>query len=190
MLSLPLVTMLRRGKLRPTLVTVAMVAVAVGLLAGPHLLRVAGVWGRPSAPAAEAAPTPVRATSRTAPAPATAPPAAVETAPIGNRVYISGCDFGVLKVPVVDLWDSPERARVVGEVSGDGPAELDRRCLGAVVIIRSVDVDLPTPMYEVETVVGRERGWLSERFIGPTFDISLCGAFFSHSSAAAGKCRG
>jgi hypothetical protein len=67
----------------------------------------------------------------------------VQAAPIGDRVYISGCDFGILKVPVVDLWDSAERTRVVGEVSGDGSA-----------------------------------------------DQGLCGSFFSHSSAAAGKCRG
>jgi hypothetical protein len=130
------------------------------------------------------------ATSPTAAAPANAPITTAEAAPIGDRVHISGCDFGVLKAPVVDLWDGPKRTRVVGEVSGDGPSELGRHCLGAVVIIRSVDVDQPTPMYEVETVVGRQRGWLSEDFIGPTFDISLCGAFFSHSSAAAGKCRG
>lgn len=147
-----------------------------------------------TAPSREPAPTgqdPLApATSRAAAALVNAQPAAVEPSPIGDRVHVSGCNFGVLEVPVIDLWNNPERTRVVGEVSGDGPAELGRRCLGAVVIIRSVDADQPTPMYEVETVVGRERGWLSERFIGPTFDISLCGAFFSHSSSAAGKCRG
>jgi hypothetical protein len=114
----------------------------------------------------------------------------VETALIGDRVHISGCDFGVLRVPIVDLWDSAERTRVVGEVSGDGPTDRGLRCLGTVVIIRSIDSDQPTTMYEVEAVVGNQRGWLSELFIGPIFDISLCGAFFSHSSGAAGKCRG
>jgi hypothetical protein len=133
----------------------------------------------------------VPATPSAAPrAPATPSPSTVEAAPIGDRVHISGCDFGVLRVPVVDLWDSAERTRVVGEVSGDGAADRGLRCLGAVVIIRSVDSERPTPMYEVEAVVGNQRGWLSELFIGPKFDISLCGAFFSHSSAAAGKCRG
>jgi hypothetical protein len=130
------------------------------------------------------------ATSSAAPVPTNSPPATVETAPIGDRVHISGCDFGILKVPVVDLWDSADRTRVIGDVSGDGPADRGLRCLGAVVIVRSVDSDQPSPMYEVEAVAGSQRGWLSERFIGPTFDISLCGSFFSHSSAAAGKCRG
>jgi|TARA_B110000263_G_scaffold199706_1_gene178809 hypothetical protein len=118
------------------------------------------------------------------------PPLTAQTPSRDDRVHISGCDFGVLRVPVVDLWDSAERTRVVGEVSGDGPADRGLRCLGAVVIIRSIDSDQPTPMYEIETVVGNRRGWLSELFIGPTFDISLCGSFFSYSSAAAGKCRG
>ena len=123
-------------------------------------------------------------------APTTPSSSIVQAAPIGDRVHISGCDFGVLRVPIVDLWDSAERTRVVGEVSGDGPTDRGLRCLGTVVIIRSIDSDQPTTMYEVEAVVGNQRGWLSELFIGPIFDISLCGAFFSHSSAAAGKCRG
>ena len=123
-------------------------------------------------------------------APMNPPPVTAQAPSRGDRVHISGCDFGDLKAPVVDLWDSAERTRVVGEVSGDGAADQGLRCLGAVVIIRSVDSDRPTTMYEVEAVVGNQRGWLSELFIGPIFDISLCGSFFSHSSAAAGKCRG
>ena len=135
--------------------------------------------------------TQAHATPSAAPsAPTTPSSSTAQAAPIGDRVHISGCDFGVLKAPVVDLWDSAERTRVVGEVSGDGPADQGLRCLGAVVIIRSVDSNQPTPMYEVEAVAGNQRGWLSDLFIGPTFDISLCGSFFSHSSAAAGKCRG
>jgi hypothetical protein len=161
----------------------AFVAVAVVSVVLP---RPAAPDPVPTDPGALAPATPGAASS----APTTPSPATVQTAPIGDRVHISGCDFGVLRVPVVDLWDSAERTRVVGEVSGDGPADRGLRCLGAVVIIRSVDADQPTPMYEVEAVAGSQRGWLSELFIGPTFDISLCGAFFSHSSAAAGKCRG
>ena len=118
------------------------------------------------------------------------PAAMAQTASIGDRIHISGCDFGDLKVPMVDLWDSAERFRVVGELAGDGRADQGLRCMGAVVIIRSVDSDQPTTMYEVETVVGDQRGWVSARFIGPRLDISLCGALFSSSSAAAGKCRG
>lgn len=117
-------------------------------------------------------------------------PSPVQTAPVGDRVHISGCEFGDLKVPVVDLWESAERTRVVGEVAGDGPADQGLRCLGAVIIVRSVDSDQPSTMYEVETVVGNQRGWISGRFIGPTFDISQCGSFFSRSAAAAGKCVG
>jgi hypothetical protein len=162
------------------------------LLAGVAGAVISGLLLLPAAedPAPTLPDTPPPATSSAAPAPTNSPPATVEAAPIGDRVQISGCDFGVLRVPVVDLWDSAERTRVVGEVSGAGPPDRGLRCLGAVVIIRSVDPDQPTPMYEVETVVGNQRGWLSELFIGPIFDISLCGAFFSHSSAAAGKCRG
>ena len=122
--------------------------------------------------------------------PADPPPSTTPRGPVGDRVHISGCDFGDLKVPVVDLWDSAEQTRVVGDVAGDGPPAQGLRCLGALVIVRAVDTSRPTTMYEVETVVGNQRGWVSDRFIGPTFDISLCGSLFSHSSAAAGKCRG
>lgn len=140
-------------------------------------------------PAPTSAANPVVTDPPSASSPAPAPPAA-PTSPVGDRVHISGCDFGELTTPVVALWDSAARTRVVGELAGDGPADRGLTCLGPVVIIHSVDAVQPTPMYEVETVVGDQRGWVSERFIGPTFDPSLCGAFYSNSSAAAGKCRG
>lgn len=117
-------------------------------------------------------------------------PSTVQAVHVGDRVHISGCDLGDLTVPVIDLWNSAERTQVVGQVSGDGRADQGLRCMGAVVIIRSVDADQPRTMYEVETVVGTQRGWVSERFIGPIFDVSLCGAFFSSSSADVGKCLG
>lgn len=135
--------------------------------------------------------TPAPAPRNTAPRPPADPsPSPIPPEPIGDRVHISGCDFGDLKAPIVDLWDSPAQTRVVGDVEGDGPPEQGLRCLGAVVIVRAVETAGPTTLYEVETVVGNQRGWVPDRFIGPTFDISLCGSFFSHSSAAAGKCRG
>jgi hypothetical protein len=134
---------------------------------------------------------PMTDTSRAASsAPANPSPSPEQIPPVGDRVHISGCDFGELTDPAVDLWDSADRTRVVGQLSGDGGADQGLRCLGAVVIIRSVDSGQPTTMYEVETVVGNQRGWVSELFIGPTIDVSLCGALFSNSSAAAGKCLG
>jgi hypothetical protein len=49
-----LVTMLRRGPIRPAVLRVVAVAAAVGLLAGPHLVRVADVWDSPFGPDGEA----------------------------------------------------------------------------------------------------------------------------------------
>jgi len=103
---------------------------------------------------------------------------------IGRRVHITGCENGELVVPVVNLWDSPARTRVVGKLSGDGRADQGLRCQGAVVIIR----DVRDTLYQVESVVGDQIGWVTEPFIGRTFDTASCESFFSDSPAAARKC--
>jgi len=103
---------------------------------------------------------------------------------IGRRVHITGCEKGALVVPVVNLWDSPKRTRAVGKLSGDGRADRGLSCQGAVVIIRDVQGEL----YQVESVIGDQIGWVTEPFIGRTFDTSMCQSFFSESPAAAQKC--
>ena len=103
---------------------------------------------------------------------------------IGRRVHITGCENGQLVVPVVNLWDSPARTSVIGKLSGDGRADQGLSCQGAVVIIRDVRDDV----YQVESVVGDQIGWVTEPFIGRTFDTSTCDAFFSDAPEAAQKC--
>lgn len=77
---------------------------------------------------------------------------------VGTRVHVTGCEHGELVVPLVNLWDSPARRKVVGQVSGAGSP-----CEGAVVIIRNVSGD----SLEVETTEGDpQRGWITSGFIG------------------------
>jgi hypothetical protein len=82
---------------------------------------------------------------------------------LGTRRHITGCENGKLVVPVVNLWDSPSRSRVIGKVSGEGGPD---GCQGAVVVIRGVRGGL----YEVEAVEGRQAGWVTEPFIGRLAD--------------------
>lgn len=82
---------------------------------------------------------------------------------IGTRVHITGCENGELVVPIVNLWNSPERTRVIGKLSGDGRADQGRECQGSIVVIR----DVRGRLFEVETTVGDyQRGWITEPFIG------------------------
>ena len=100
-----------------------------------------------------------------APQPENAPPVAVSTDPrVGTRVHITGCTpDGRLDVPIVNLWDSPERTCVIGELSGNGRADQGLECQGSIVVIR----DVRGRLLEVETVVGdKQRGWVTEPFIG------------------------
>jgi hypothetical protein len=103
---------------------------------------------------------------------------------VGRRVHITGCENGELKTPLVNLWSSAARTSVVGKLSGDGRAEQGFGCQGAVVIIRAVD----GTALQVETVSGDQVGWVSDRFIGRTFDTTRCTELFGYSATAARKC--
>jgi hypothetical protein len=82
---------------------------------------------------------------------------------IGTRRHITGCENGKVVVPVVNLWNSPSRTRVVGTLSGEGGPD---GCQGAVVVIRAVRGNF----YEVEAVAGRQAGWVTEPFVGRLVD--------------------
>ena len=103
---------------------------------------------------------------------------------VGRRVHITGCENGELKLRLVNLWNTANRSAVVGKLSGDGQAEQGFACQGAVVIIREV---IGT-MYQVESIAGDQTGWVSEQFIGRTFDTALCESIFGYSPGAARKC--
>ena len=107
---------------------------------------------------------------------------------IGRRVHITGCENGELSVPVVNLWNTAQRTSVIGKVSGDGREDRGLRCQGSVVIIRDVATVEGREMYQVETVVGDQIGWVSAPFIGRTFDTSTCHSFFADAPNAARKC--
>ena len=103
---------------------------------------------------------------------------------VGRRVHITGCENGQLKVRLVNLWNTANRSAVVGKLSGDGQEALGFGCQGTVVIVREVIGD----MYQVESVAGDQTGWVSQQFIGRTFDTAMCESVFGYSPAAARKC--
>jgi hypothetical protein len=99
--------------------------------------------------------------SRNGPPPPHAPRASGSDDDV-RRVHITGCEGGELVVPVVKLWDSPAKTRVLGQLSGDGREDQGLRCQGSVVVIHKTDGE----MFEVEAVIGGQRGWVSALFIG------------------------
>ena len=103
---------------------------------------------------------------------------------VGRRVHITGCENGELKARLVNLWNTANRSAVVGKLSGDGQESQGFGCQGTVVIIREV---IGT-MYQVESVAGDQTGWVSEQFIGRTFDTAMCESVFGYSPGAARKC--
>lgn len=107
---------------------------------------------------------------------------------VGMRVHVTGCENDALMVPVVNLWDSAQRSRVVANVSGDGREDQGLKCQGAVVIVRDVGFGGGRTMFQVETVVGDQIGWVSELFIGRLFDTANCDTFFADAPVPARKC--
>lgn len=107
--------------------------------------------------------------------------------------HITGCENGELMVPVVRLWSKPgglaEGARPVGQLSGDGREDRGLKCQGAVVFIRDSRVVSGRQFYKVETVVGSQTGWLTDSFIGRTFDRSQCASHFKSDPAYVTKCE-
>jgi hypothetical protein len=117
-----------------------------------------------------------------------APSAPPETADsrIGQRVHITGCENGELKVPMVNLWNTAARSAVIGRLSGDGQEALGFACQGAVVVVR----DVVGTALQVETVTGSQVGWVSEQFIGQRFDTTRCAEIFGYSANALRTCEG
>lgn len=60
---------------------------------------------------------------------------------VGREVRLVGCERGELVVPTVDLWDTPERSRVVAHFAVGAVADRSA-CEGVPVIIRGVRDDL------------------------------------------------
>ncbi len=88
---------------------------------------------------------------------------------IGDKIHITGCENGVLQIPVVNMWSKPggilAGAKVVGQLSGDGRADQGLKCQGAVVIIKDKQVVSGRTHYRVETIYGKV-GWVTDSFIG------------------------
>lgn len=118
---------------------------------------------------------------------AAVPPLAAQVE-IGDRVHITGCENGELTVPTPNIWDSPQQRRVIGRVSGDGRTDQGLRCQGSVVIIVAAQEANGRMMYQIETIVGDQSGWISELFIGRKFDATKCESFFEGYPDAIRKC--
>lgn len=115
----------------------------------------------------------------------------------GHRAHITGCDERGLAVPVVNIWSHPgsviggaglKANRVVGRLSGDGREDRGLKCQGAVIIVREVRKTDDT-WYRVESLIGKQSGWVKADFIGRKFDTAKCATHFSSDPIAAAKCR-
>lgn len=106
----------------------------------------------------------------------------------GDLFRITGCENGQLMVPVVNLWDSPERTRVVGRLSGDGRPDQGLKCQGAVVKAQEVRSYNGRTLIKVKSVVGSQTGWITNSFVGRRFDRANCKKFFSEDPRYVANC--
>lgn len=79
---------------------------------------------------------------------------------VGREARLAGCERGELVVPTVNVWDSPERTRVVGQIAV-GPVAGRAACEGVPVIVRGVRDDL----FEIESIDRRTRGWVGRTLV-------------------------
>ena len=89
---------------------------------------------------------------------------------IGDKIHITGCENGVLQVPVVNMWSKPggilAGARIIGQLSGDGRADQGLQCQGAVVTVKGTKIVSGRTFYQIESVVNGSIGWITDSFIG------------------------
>lgn len=100
-----------------------------------------------------------------------ASPAEAQT--VGAPYFITGCEHGEPIVPIVHLWNSPQRTRVVGRLSGSSRTD---PCAGSPVLVREVRPAGDRNLVRVETFIGGHSGWLTNLFIGRRMTSADCRA--------------
>ena len=98
---------------------------------------------------------------------------------IGTLFHITGCERGELVVPLVNMWDSPQMARVVARLSGDGRPDQGLRCQGSVVKVLARSSRSGRTVLQIQSVVNGRVGWITDSFVGRTFPQSKCREFFA-----------
>lgn len=110
----------------------------------------------------------------------------------GALFHITGCENGELMVPVVNIWSKPgglmEGATVIGKLSGDGRKEQGLRCQGAVVKALETKSIGGRTYIRIKTVVGSTSGWITDSFVGRSFNRAKCKSFFSENSKYIANC--
>lgn len=108
----------------------------------------------------------------------------------GDLFHITGCENGELMVPVVNLWNGPERTQVVGRLSGNGRADKGLKCQGAVVKALETTHASGRTFIKIKSVVGSQIGWITDLFVGRRFDRAKCKKEFSEDPKYLANCLG
>ena len=88
----------------------------------------------------------------------------------GDRFHVTGCENGVLMVPVVNMWDKPggaiKGAKVIGKLSGEGREDQGLKCQGAIVELLEIKNFDGRVFLKVKSVVNFKVGWITDSFVG------------------------
>ena len=113
----------------------------------------------------------------------------VDAQEVGTLFHITGCERGELVVPVVNMWDSAQMARIVGRLSGDGRPDQGLRCQGSVVKVLARGSRSGRTLLQIESVVNGQVGWITDSFVGRAFPRSKCREFFEDAEHIS-RCEG
>ena len=81
---------------------------------------------------------------------------------IESQYHITGCEYGELIYPVVNIWSEPGRGKIIGKLSGNS-SEL--KCQGSIVIILEMRKVNCRIFYKIKTI-DNKIGWVIGSFIG------------------------
>lgn len=98
--------------------------------------------------------------------------------------FLTGCADGVLEVADINLWDSPQRSRVVGSLTGTSVEE----CNGAVVFVHETRPGRGPEQVRVTSIVNGLEGWVSDHFVGAALSYEGCQEYFRDEPEIAARC--
>lgn len=86
---------------------------------------------------------------------------------IGDKFHITGCENGILVVPVVNMWNKPgNAANVIGRLSGEGREDRGLKCQGARVKLLEIKNVNGRNFLKIKSLVNLKEGWITDSFVG------------------------
>ncbi len=88
----------------------------------------------------------------------------------GDVFHITGCENGVLELPIINIWTQPggiaNGARIAGKLSASGRVDKGLKCEGAVVKVLDTVKMGGREYIQIQSVVNSKVGWITDSFVG------------------------